>query len=111
MSAVRVPTREAFSINLQRQISLFLENYSIVIPKDNDQVYFWQYKGAEHKLTKEEFDRLVAAIVDEWIDGGWKDISEFREQLGLSLEKVVSIVEDLVFDYLGEHFGLTKEVE
>ena len=29
----------------------------------------------------------------------------------MSLEKVVEMVEDLVFDYLGEHFGVTKEVK
>ena len=104
--AARVPTREALSDNFQRQLSLFLENYSIIIPKDNDQVYFWQYKGAEHKLTKDIFNRLVEIIVDEWIDNGRKDITDFREKLGMSLEKVVEMVEDLVFDYLGEHFGV-----
>ena len=88
---IRIPVKYG-SINFQGQLSLFLENYSILIPKENDQVYLWQYNGVEHKLTKDTFNRLVESIVDEWISNGAKDITDFQNKLGI---KVVRLVQRL----------------
>ena len=106
MSAARVPTREALSINLQRQISLFLENYSILIPKDNDEVYLWPHRGVEHKLKKDRFTRLVESIVTKLIAEGALDITDFRGGLGMPLEDVVTMMEGLVRQELAAEFGV-----
>ena len=37
----------AVNINLQRQLIQFLENYDILVLKEDDQMYHWHHKTVE----------------------------------------------------------------
>ena len=96
MSAVR--------INLQHQLLQFLKDYSILVPKENDQVHIWKHLGVEHKLSKDTVTRLVASIVTEWIREGVQDITEV--QYSMDIEDVVNLVRGLVRRNLAAELGV-----
>ena len=96
----------AVNINLQRQLIQFLENYNILVLKEDDQTYHWHHKMVEHKLTKDRVTRFVDAIVAEWISEGTTDITDFQNKLGMRLEDVVRMVQNLVIQDLGAELGV-----
>ena len=95
----------AVNINLQRQLIQFLENYDILVFKEDDQMYLWHHKAVEHKLTKDRVTLLVDSIA-EWMSEGVTDIMDFQNSLGMRLEDVIRMVQNLVIQSLGAELGV-----
>ena len=95
----------AVNINLQRQLIQFLENYDILVFKEDDQMYLWHHKAVEHKLTKPRVTLLVDSIA-EWMSEGVTDIMDFQNNLGMRLEDGVWLVQNLVIRDLWAELGV-----
>ena len=65
-----------------------------------------QHKAVEHKLTKDRVTRLVDSIVTEWIGEGAMDIMDFQNSLGIRLEDVVRMVQNIVIRNFGAELGV-----
>ena len=75
------------------QIFQFL-NYDILTFREREQIYRWQHKPVEHKLTNDRVTRFIDAIVIEWVSP--TDITDSQTTLVMSLEDVVRMVRNLV---------------
>jgi len=81
---------------LTHQLIQFLHLRGIVTFDTHHQTFHWHSEATEYELASEILTSLVAAIVEEWVRQGIRDMRDF----GSSPASVVAMVRELVTRYL-----------
>ncbi|KAF8432313.1 hypothetical protein BGX38DRAFT_1276801 [Terfezia claveryi] len=86
---------------LKTKLTDFLKLYGFLTYDDGTPGTRW-WILMNSRLTEEMFHTVIMLIVEEWMEMGITQMSEFESTQVMNLDEVISMVEEQVTDYLAE---------